>query len=59
MNTWADAEAVLVTSPHTGAGVGDSRHVGVQLHGAQGVLGHAVVHCTVVIHVALQMGKKG
>lgn len=57
INTWADAETVFVTSPHAGTGVSDSRHVGVQLHGAQGVLRYAVIYCTIMIHVTLQMKK--
>lgn len=57
INTWADAETVFVTSPHAGTGVSDSRHVGVHLHGAQGVLRYAVIYCTIMIHVTLQMKK--
>lgn len=57
-NTWSDAEAVFVTSPHAGAGVSDSRHVGVQLHGAQRVLRHTVIYCTIMIQVALQMEQQ-
>lgn len=57
-NTWGDAEAVFVTSPHAGTGVSDSRHVGVQLHGAQGVLRYTAIYCTIMIHVTLQIKKK-
>lgn len=57
-NTWGDAEAVFVTSPHAGTGVSDSRHVGVQLHGAEGVLRYTAIYCTIMIHVTLQMKKK-
>lgn len=58
INTWADVEAVFVTSPDAGTGVSDSRHVGGHLHGAQGVLWYTVISCTIVIHVTLQMKKK-
>lgn len=43
INTRADAEAVFVASPHARAGVSDGRHVGVHLHGAQGVLRYTVI----------------
>lgn len=58
INTGGDAEAGFVASPHAGTGVSDSRHVGVHLHGAQGVLWYAVIYCTIMIHVTLQMTKK-
>lgn len=57
-NTWADAEAVFITSPHAGAGVSDSRHVGVHLHSTQRVLWCIVIYCKIVTEVTLQIKKK-
>lgn len=55
INTWADAEAVFITSPHAGAGVSDSRHVGVHLHSTQRVLWCIVIYCKIMIDVTLQI----
>lgn len=57
MNTWAEAEGVLLISPHAGRRVSDSRHVRVQLHCTQRVLRCASIHCTIMIKVTLQMKK--